>query len=160
MIFDGRDDRIAKDHLYKDQCPDLRVDLCLFELGGREIARFVQNMVGHGQFADIVEKGAGAECVYVALGKREQLADPDGIYLGSPDVSQPDLISGIDSGGKSLDRRPVDAACLSALFCFLRQTPDMQPTGENRYSCVRPEDKAYRPSKLIEQQPDNRNACQ
>ena len=60
-----------------------------FQLGGREPAGLVQNMVRDRQLADVVEQRAGPQCVDFIIGESKHLADADSVDLRPPDVTLP-----------------------------------------------------------------------
>ena len=131
MILNGRDDRVIKADLFEYRSPDKGMDLGLFELGGGQFARFVQNVVWDGQFTDVVKQGSGAQGVDLIFGKPHDLADADGVNLRAPDMPEADLIAGVDSGCEGLDGRKMHAAEFRDLFGLLLEALNVNSVSDD-----------------------------
>ena len=61
MVPDDRHDRIRKVDLRENFCAHPRVRLHAFELGWRELARLVEDVLGDGELPDIVQQRGGLD---------------------------------------------------------------------------------------------------
>ena len=61
MVADDRHDRIREVDFGKNFCAHARMRLHAFELGRRELARLVENVLRHGELADIVQQCGGLD---------------------------------------------------------------------------------------------------
>ena len=84
-------------------------------------------MIGDRELSDIVEKSSGPNSVDLVFTETKNIADTDGVDLGSPDVAGTNLVSCIDRCGKRLNGRKVDPARLSNEPRFLFEPLNVDP---------------------------------
>src|SRR5712692_1914398 len=59
MVLDDGYHRKRKVHAPKNLSADHRMHFCLFELSRGQRARLVQNVIGHGELANVMQQGFG-----------------------------------------------------------------------------------------------------
>ena len=76
VVFNGRDDRAGEADIFQDRRTHRGVDLGLFHFGPGQFSGLVQDMVGHGEFAYIVEESSGLQSFDIALADPSTLPIP------------------------------------------------------------------------------------
>jgi hypothetical protein len=77
------------------------VEFHFFELGGRQLPRFIQNVLGNRQFTHIVKKGSGFHGPQELFVRDTEIpAQAKCIPLNSPNVTMCDLVLRIDGHGQ------------------------------------------------------------
>ena len=114
---------------------------------------FVKDVVGNRQLADVMKQCSRAERFDIRFAKPENPAKADGIDLRAANVSDADLISCVNGGRESFDRRQMNAARLGDLTCLLSKTLEVQPVSHDRDSDYWSDNERDPRSKLMEQQP-------
>src|SRR5438128_7763841 len=85
MSHDGND-RIREADALQYLCADRGVHFHLLELGVRELSRLVEDVIGHGELANIMQQRAGLQRFDLKLGKLEGLAHACRINLYAVNV--------------------------------------------------------------------------
>ena len=110
MVFDDGYDGKRKVYARKNLSADPRMHFCLFELSRRQRARLVQNMIRHGELANVMQQGSRVERGQFEFGKIEQLTETGGVNLHAAHVKMRGLIFGVDGGGQRFYNRQMQAA--------------------------------------------------
>ena len=126
---DQRGDRIGKRDAGDDFRSHLRVDADLLEFFLRERARLRQNVLGHGQLADIVQQRGGLDPLDLRVGEADRLRQPGGEHLHAPDVHVRGLILGVDGAGERLDRGKVEIGSLLHVALLVLHPPQIDVVG-------------------------------
>ena len=77
----------------------------LFELLVGELPRFRQNVLGHGELADVVKERGRLDALDFLIRQAKRLGEARGIELNPPDVVVRVLILGINRARQRLDGR-------------------------------------------------------
>ena len=93
-----------------------RVQLHKVELGGGELARLVEDLVGHGDLADVVQERPGVQRLALLVREAEQAGHALGVNLDALHVLVRDLVFGIDGGGEGFERAHVEGARVFNMF--------------------------------------------
>ena len=93
---------------------DLRVDADLLELFLRQRPRLRQDVLGHGELADVVQQRRGLDALDLVVRHAERLREPRGVDLHAADVRLRRLILGVDRERQRFDRREVQVGHLAA----------------------------------------------
>ena len=110
VVPHDRDDRIREVDRREDLGADRRVQLHLLELGGRQLARLVEDVLGHRDLAGVVQQPARLDRLQRLLVGDPQLArQADGCALHSTDVAVRDFVFRIDRRRQRFDGRQVQA---------------------------------------------------
>ena len=113
VIADNRLDRIGEVDGREDVGADRRVRLHLVELDRGELARLVQDVLGHGQIAEIVEQRGRLDRLDLPVVFDAELTrQRHRVQLHPADVTAGDLVLGIDRQRQCLDGRQVELAQL------------------------------------------------
>ena len=110
VMADDRDHRVREIHALHDLRAHDRVHLHLVELGGRELAGLVEDVIGDGDLAHVVQQRARLERFYLRLAQPEMAGQPARVNLHAVDVIVSDIVFGIDGRGERFDRSQVQAA--------------------------------------------------
>src|SRR5438309_8574411 len=108
MMTHNRDNRIREVHSLKDLRAYHCVDFHLLEFGGGELTRLVQDVIGNGYLANIVQQRARLESLDLEPVQTEMPCEPRGVHLNSIDVIVSYLVLRINRSGERLDRGKVD----------------------------------------------------
>jgi hypothetical protein len=103
---------IGKSHAFEDICADSRVNLHLLEFFRSETPRFVDDVIGNRQFADVVQQRRGPNSIHVLLAEREFLSDLDGIGSHAMQMLVRGVILGVNCQRKALDGAQMEGAHL------------------------------------------------
>ena len=112
---DQRHDRIRERHVRDDLGADARMRLDAGELLGGERPRLREDVLGHGQLADVVQQRRGLDAADLALAHAERLGQAAGQPLDAADVLREGVVLGVDRRGQGLDRRQVQVGDLAHL---------------------------------------------
>ena len=104
---DQRRDRIRERHRADDLGADLRMDADLLELFLRQRAGLRQDVLGHGELADVVQQRRGLDALDLGVGHAEAARDAGRIDLHAADVRLRGLILRVDRERERFDRREV-----------------------------------------------------
>ena len=148
MMAYGRHDGVVKPYFFEDRRPDDRMDLCFFEFGGGQRAGLAQNMIGHRQFADVMEQCSGPQGVYLTFAEAHRGPQPDRVDLRAADVAAADLVACVDRRSQCLDRCQLDAACLHYLRRLDGQAAEVHAVRQHRQYRTRQYDEAERQAKI------------
>lgn len=107
MAQDERHDGIREGHAADDFRADLRMNADLLELFLGERARFGQDVLGHGELADVVQQRGGLDALDLGLGHAERPRKAGRVHLDAPDVALRRLIFRVDGEGQCLDGRQM-----------------------------------------------------
>ena len=118
---DQRDDRIRERHVRDDLGADARMRLDAGELLGGERARLREDVLRHGQLADVVQQRRGLDAADLALAHAERLGQASGEPLDAAHVLREGVVLGVDGRGKGLDRRQVQVRHLAHLPLLVGQ---------------------------------------
>jgi hypothetical protein len=110
VMPNDRHDRVREFHALQNLRADGRVHLHALELGRGQPSRLVQDVVGDGELAHVVEQGPGLEGLYLVAREAEDAAHAGGVNLHAADVVVRRLVFGVNGGGERLDRRQVQSA--------------------------------------------------
>jgi hypothetical protein len=72
-----------------------------------------------------MKQGSGTQGVDLVFAETEYVSEAYRIYLRSSNVSDTHLVTCVDRGCKSLDRREMNSAGLGYLLRFLFEAPDV-----------------------------------
>ena len=100
---DQRRDRVGKRHAADDLGADLRMDPDLLEFLLRERTRLRQDVLGHGELADVVQERGGLDALDFVLGHPERAREPGRVHLHAADVALRGLILRVDRERERLD---------------------------------------------------------
>ena len=101
---DERRHRVRERHRADDLGADLRVNANLLELFLGERTRLREDVLGHGQLADVVEQRRGLDALNLVVGHAQRAGQPGGVDLHAADVRLRGLILGVDGERQRLDR--------------------------------------------------------
>ena len=120
VMPDDRHDGIREFDHRQDVGADRRMTLHHLELGRRELSRFVQDVLGHRQLADVVQQRRGSDRLQLHIVRdAERVSEAEGIVLDPPDVIARDLILRVDGMRKRFDGREVDVVHLAEVADFV-----------------------------------------
>ena len=109
MVADDGNDWIREIDRRKDLRADRRVELHLLELGGRQLAGLVQDVLGYRDLACVVEQRRGLDGLERRLvGDADLAGQAHGGHLQPADVAVRDLVLGVDGGCERLDGREIE----------------------------------------------------
>ena len=100
VVANDRHDGIRKLDAAENLRPCRRVQLHLLELGGGELARLVEDVIGHGDLADVVQQCSCAQGFDFHLATAEQAGDARGVDLHAHDMLVSDGVFGVDGDGQ------------------------------------------------------------
>ena len=83
------------------------MDADLLELLLRQRPRLREDVLGHGQLADVVQQRRGLDALDLVLGHAERAREPGGVDLHAADVALRGLILRVDGERERFDRRQV-----------------------------------------------------
>ena len=109
---DQRSHRVRKRHRADDLGAHLRVHADLLELFLRQRSGFRQDVLRHGELADVVQQGGGLDTLDLGLGHPESLGDTRRIDLHAANVRLGGLILGVDGERERFDRGQVEVGHL------------------------------------------------
>ena len=110
---DQRRHRIRERHAADDLGADLRVDADLLELFLRQRAGLREDVLGHGELADVVQQRRGLDALDLVVRHARALrARPGGVDLHAADVALRRLILRVDRERQRFDRRQVQVGDL------------------------------------------------
>ena len=112
-------------HAFENFGPDDRMDLHFLELFRRELARFGNDVLGHGQLADVVQQRRGFEGLQLRSNQPQIFADLGGVNLDAPQVIVGGVIFGVDGqrqGFNSMVRKCRSAISETCRFSAGRDT--------------------------------------
>src|SRR6185369_12290735 len=120
MMSNDRHDRVREIDSFENLRTDDGVDLHLLELGGGEFAGLVENVIRHGDLADIVQQCPGVERLDFQIVQPEVLRETGCIHLDPVNVIVSNFVLGVDSSRKRFNSSEVKPAYsfgrLGALF--------------------------------------------
>ena len=92
----------------------------LLEFLGRQRARLREDVLGHGELADVVQQRRGLDALHVVVRHPHRSGDRGGVELDPPDVRLRRLILGVDRERERFDRGQVQIGHLAhvALLVF------------------------------------------
>ena len=99
---------IRKRHAADDLGADLRVDADLLEFLLRERPGLRQDVLGHGQLADVVQQRRRLHALNLVVAHAERAREAGGVHLNAPDVALRRLILGVDGERQRFDRGQVE----------------------------------------------------
>jgi hypothetical protein len=105
MTSHDRNDRVGKIDGRQDVRADVHVTLHLLELGGRQLARLVEDVLGHGELPGVMEQRRGLDRpdrLVITHAKRSRKGD--GVLLYTADVIVGDAVLRLDRSRQRLDR--------------------------------------------------------
>ena len=88
------------------------MNLHLLELFRSEAARFVDDVIGHGQLADVVQQSRGAQCVHFLLAQSKLLGDLHRVGAHTVQMLVRGVVLGVDGQGQTLNGAQVKRAHL------------------------------------------------
>ena len=97
----------GKRHAADDLGADLRMNADLLELLLRQRARLRQDVLGHGELADVVEQRRGLDALDLVLRHAERAREAGGVHLHAADVALRRLILRVDGERQRFDRGQV-----------------------------------------------------
>ncbi len=97
-------DRVREPHAVEQRGADRRVRLHPLELGGGQLVRLVQDVLGDGELAHVVQQRAVAERRKLTSAEAEESARLDGVDARAADVAARRLVFGVNRRGQRLDR--------------------------------------------------------
>ena len=109
---DQRRHRIRERHGADDLGADLRMDADLLELFLRQRAGLRQDVLRHGELADVVQQRRGLDALDLGVGHAEAARDAGRIDLHAADVRLRGLILRVDRERERFDRREVQVGHL------------------------------------------------
>ena len=113
MAQDERRDRIRERHRADDVGADLRVGADLLELFGRQRARLREDVLGHGELADVVQQRRRLHALDLVLRHAERARERRRVELHAADVRLRGLILRVDRERQRFDRRQVQVRHLA-----------------------------------------------
>jgi hypothetical protein len=99
VVANDWDDRIREVDLFENLRADGRVNLHPLELGRGEFARLVQDVIGHGQLAHVVQQRARLQGFDLGRRQAEDAAQARCVNLHAADVAVGRLILRVNRGG-------------------------------------------------------------
>jgi hypothetical protein len=109
MVADDGHDRVGEVDGREDVGPDARVLLHLVELGVRQLAGLVEDVLGNRELSQVVQQRGGLDGLQFAfVPDADHLGEADGVRLHAPDVPVRHLVLGVDRHGQRLDGREVE----------------------------------------------------
>ena len=110
VMADDRHHRIGEVDGAEDLGADRRVQLHLLEFGRRELARLVEDVLGHGNLSRVVQQRAGFDGLErVLVGHADFTCEADRGKLHAPDMAVRHFVLGVDGRRQGLDRRQIHA---------------------------------------------------
>ncbi len=104
-----RHDGVGEVDRRQDVGADVDVQLHLLELGRRQLARLVEDVLRHRQFSGVVQQRGGVDGLEgVGVVDAEGAGETDGEALDAADVIVGDAVLGLDGGGQGFDGRQVE----------------------------------------------------
>ena len=129
MALDDRRHGVREGHVRDDLGADLRMDLHPLELFLRQRARLRQNVLGHGQLADVVQQRGGSQALDVRLRHAHRLGNAGRVGLHLANVRRRRLVLGVDGQRERLDRRQVQIGHLSHAALLGIHAIEVEPVG-------------------------------
>ena len=139
MALDVRRHRVGKRDGADDVGPDGRMKADVVELAGRQAAGLGEDVLGHGQLADVVQQRGNlqpldlvrAHARRFAEGGRARFHPPDVVFGGSR-FRIDGLVAGVDGPGEGLDRRQVQLLHDARVFLVLAHASQVDPVAVER----------------------------
>ena len=126
---DERRDRVGERHGADDLGADLRVNADLLELFLRERARLREDVLGHGQLADVVQQRRGLDALDLVVGHAQRAGQARGVDLHAADVRLGRLVLGVDGQRQRLDRGQVQVGHLLDVALLVVDAPQVDLVG-------------------------------
>ena len=89
------------------------MDADLLEFLVRERPGLRQDVLGHGQLADVVQQRRGLHALNLVVAHAERARDAGGVHLNAPDVALGRLVLGVDGERERFDRGEVQIGDLA-----------------------------------------------
>ena len=118
MRPDDRSDRIGEGDSIENIGADDGMNLHLLELFRRQAPGLVNDVIGHSQFANIVEKGGGSQGIRFVLAQREFLGDFRGVSSHAMQMLMSRVILGVNGERQAFDGAEVKGADLFDVALF------------------------------------------
>ena len=129
---DQRRHRIRERHRAHDVGADLRMGADLLELFGRQRPRLREDVLGHGQLADVVQQRRRLHALDLVLAHPEAARQRGGVELHAPDVQLRGLILRVDRERQRFDRRQVQVRHLLRVAALVFDAPEIDLVGCDR----------------------------
>ena len=153
---DERRHRIGKRHPADDLGADLRVDADLLELFLGERPRLRQDVLGHGELADVVQERRGLDTLDVGAGHAERAGQASGVHLDAPDVALRRLILGVDGQRERFDGGQVQVGHLPDVSLLILNAPEIDLVGPVRQVQRRRREQRHRVALTVDDPRRNR----
>ena len=132
MAEDQRRDRIRERHRADDVRADLRMRANLLELFRRQRPRLREDVLGHGELADVVQQRCRLDALDVVVRHPERPRHRGGVELHAADVRLRGLILGVDGERQRLDRREMQIGHLAHVALLVLDAPEVDLVGAIR----------------------------
>ena len=131
VMADDRHDRIREVDRRKNLGADRRMELHLLEFGRRELAGLVQDVLGDGDLAGIVQQRRRFDRLEQRfVGDLEFARERHRGDLDAADVAVRDFVLGIDGGCERLDGRQIEAVERGDMPLGVFRAPERRLQGE------------------------------
>ena len=144
--------RVRERHRADDLGADLGVDADLLELLLRQRSRLRQDVLGHGQLADIVEQGRRLHALDLVVGHAQRPGDAGGVDLHAADVALGGLVLGVDGQRQRFDRGQVQVRHLLHVSPLVLDASQVDLVGAVS-EVQRGEDEEREPRPLLQHRP-------
>ena len=124
---DDGDDRIREANAFQNLGADQRMNLHLLELFGRKASRLRDDVLGHGEFADVMQQRGGMQSFQFRAGHAEFLADFDGVDADALQVFVGSVILGFDGEREGLDRAEMEVGHLFHVALLVFELAQIEP---------------------------------
>ena len=122
-----RHHRIREAHALQNLRPHHGVDFHLFEFFRRQPSRLRDDVLGHGEFADIVQQRRGLQRFHLRRSYAQFLGDFDGIDPHPLQVVMGGVVLGLDGQRQSFNGAHVQSRHLFDVALFVFQFSQVQP---------------------------------
>ena len=129
MAQDQRRHRIRERHRADDVRADLRMRADLLELLGRQRPGLRQDVLGHGELADVVQQRRRLHALDFVLRHAQRARDGRGVELHAPDVRLRGLILRVDRERQRFDRRQVQVRHLAHVTLLVFDAAEVDLVG-------------------------------
>ena len=129
MAQDERRDRVGERHRADDVGADLRMGANLLELFRRQRPGLREDVLRHGELADVVQQRRRLHALHVVVRHAERSRDRGGVELHAPDVRLRGLVLGVDGERQRFDRREVQVRHLAHVTLLVLDAPEIDLVG-------------------------------